>query len=56
MIGGIIVGLPIPILVGAHDPQLAAKPFAIPLSEAYHDEPIGGVGYFTRWGHCGSSC
>jgi cytochrome c oxidase subunit 1 len=46
LIGGIIMGLAILLylvvsvrsLMGASDPALAAKPFAVPRSEAYHDE------------------
>lgn len=33
--------------MGASDPALAAKPFAVPLSEAYHDEDVPAVRNFA---------
>jgi cytochrome c oxidase subunit 1 len=57
MIGGVIMGLAILLyfivlirsLAGAREASLAAKPFSIPLSEAYHDEDIPAVRNFAPW-------
>lgn len=57
MIGGLIMGLAMAIyfvvlvrsLAAAPDPARAGEPFAIPLSEPYHDETPRGVGNFAPW-------
>jgi cytochrome c oxidase subunit 1 len=57
MIGGVIMGLAILLyfivlirsLAGAREASLVAKPFSIPLSEAYHDEDIPAVRNFAPW-------
>jgi cytochrome c oxidase subunit 1 len=57
MIGGVIMGLAILLyfvvlirsLAGGHETVLEAKPFSIPLSEAYHDEDIPAVRNFAPW-------
>ena len=57
MIGGMIMGLAILFyflvlvrsLAGARDSALAEKPFAVPMSEAYHDEDVPAVRNFAPW-------
>lgn len=57
MIGGLIMGVAILLyfvvlvrsLAGAREASLEAKPFSIPLGQAYHDEDVPAVRNFAPW-------